>query len=170
MRLRKTGYQAARTSLITWIGHATFLFKHGSFTFLTDPHFSKRASPLQWIGPKRTTPPSTEIKELPHIDVVLISHDHYDHLDKHSVLELCEKQKDNPPLFVLPLGLGQWFMKKGIFSWVELDWWESYKFNGWTFTSTPAQHFSGRSLQQDKTLWCGWVAKYKDDKSFLFCW
>lgn len=102
-------FRNSNESLISWIGHATFLIKHNGLTILTDPHFSKRASPFQWIGPKRTTPPSAQVNHLPNIDIVLISHDHYDHLDKASVLKIHEQQKSNPPLFVLPLGLGKWF-------------------------------------------------------------
>jgi L-ascorbate metabolism protein UlaG (beta-lactamase superfamily) len=162
-------FRNTNESLISWIGHATFLIKHNGLTILTDPHFSKRASPFQWIGPKRTTPPSAQVNHLPNIDIVLISHDHYDHLDKASVLKIHEQQKSNPPLFALPLGLGKWFKKRGINNWIELDWWESHHIDGWEFTSVPAQHFSGRSLRQDRTLWCGWVARSTvDDRKFYF--
>ncbi|WP_419812706.1 MBL fold metallo-hydrolase [Bacterioplanoides sp.] len=150
-------FNRSEDSLVSWIGHATFLIRHNGLNIITDPHFSERASPVQWAGPKRYSPPAIDIDALPHVDVVVISHDHYDHLDRLSVLAIQKKQSDNPPLFMLPLGLGKWFDKKGIRNWVELDWWESHTHQGWTYTAVPCQHFSGRSIRQDHTLWCGWV-------------
>lgn len=149
--------QNRQRSTLTWIGHATFLIQHNGLNIITDPHFSKRASPVQFAGPKRTTPPAMDIASLPTIDVVVISHDHYDHLDEQSVLAIVEKQKEHEPLFMVPLALGAWLTKRGIYNWVELDWWQSYEFLGWRFTAVPVQHFSGRGLQQNKTLWAGWV-------------
>lgn len=152
-----SAFNDSEQSLTSWIGHATFLIRHQGLNIITDPHFSERASPVQWAGPKRYSPAAIRIDELPHVDVVVISHDHYDHLDRHSVLAIQKKQQDNPPLFMLPLGLGRWFSKRGIDNWVELDWWESHTHRGWTYTAVPCQHFSGRSVFPDRTLWCGWV-------------
>ncbi|WP_448216995.1 MBL fold metallo-hydrolase [Endozoicomonas sp. 2B-B] len=150
-------FEYSDKSLTSWIGHATFLIRHQGMNIITDPHFSERASPVQWAGPKRYSPPAIDINALPHVDVILISHDHFDHLDRQSVLTIQKRQKHNPPLFMLPLGLGHWFSRRGIDNWVELDWWESHTHRGWTFTAVPCQHFSGRSIFPDRTLWCGWV-------------
>ena len=119
---------------VSWIGHATFLLRHQGLNIITDPHFSERASPVQWAGPKRYSPPALAIEALPHLDVVIISHDHYDHLDRLSVLAIQQRQVDNPPLFMLPLGLGKWFSRQGIDNWVELDWWQSHSYRDWTYT------------------------------------
>lgn len=151
-------------SQAVWIGHATFLVQHQGLTILTDPVFSERASPVQFAGPKRTTDAAISISELPHIDIVVVSHDHYDHLDKQSVIELWQKQSDNPPIFVLPLKLGKWFSKLGIDNWIELDWWQAAVVKGWTFTAVPVQHFSGRGLVQNNTLWAGWVMESAETK------
>ena len=149
--------QNTDASQLCWIGHATFLIQHDGLTILTDPVFSKRASPVQFAGPKRVNDAALTIEELPHVDIVVVSHDHYDHLDKGSVLALARKQKDKPPMYVVPLKLGLWLTKRGIHDWVELDWWQSASIHGWTFTAVPVQHFSGRGLIQNNTLWAGWV-------------
>lgn len=163
-----TVFSTSEQTLISWIGHATFLMRHQGLNIITDPHFSERASPVQWAGPKRYAPPALEIDALPELDVVIISHDHYDHLDRNSVLAIHRKQKNNPPLFLLPLGLGKWFSKHGIDNWIELDWWESHCHQGWTFSAVPTQHFSGRFIRQDRTLWCGWVFEAPDEKRVFF--
>lgn len=144
----------------TWIGHATFLLRINGLNILTDPHFSERASPSQKAGPKRTTQPALQIADLPHIDVVVVSHDHYDHLDRDSVIKLVNKQAACPPLFLVPLKLGEWLNKLGIDCWRELDWWDSTNFKGLHFHAVPVQHFSGRGLVQNNTLWAGWVIEW----------
>lgn len=161
-------FEQADASKIIWVGHSTFLIRHQGLNILTDPHFSKRASPLQWIGPKRYTAPAMSIEELPHIDLIVISHDHYDHLDKQSVIAINKKQQDNPPLFAVPLGLGKWLDKRGVKNWVELDWWEANEFKGWRVSAVPVQHFSGRGLKPNNTLWCGWVLETPDAKKIFF--
>ena len=98
---------------VTWIGHATVLAQLGGLNVLTDPIFSDRASPLSFIGPRRAQKPGLWLHELPRIDLVLISHNHYDHLDDDSVRALAE-QAGGSPLFVVPLGLKAWFAKRGI--------------------------------------------------------
>jgi len=154
-------------STLTWVGHSTFLIQHKGFNILTDPHFTLRASPVRFAGPKRFTQPGLSFEQLPHINVIIISHDHYDHLDLGSVVQLNKQQRDTPPLFVVPLKIGNWLSKQGIDNWVQLDWWESTALNGWTFTAVPVQHFSGRSLlRKNDTLWAGWVmqAPYEEGK------
>lgn len=96
---------------ITWIGHSTFLLQLDGLNILTDPIFSTRASPVNFAGPERTTPPALSIDQLPAIDIVLISHNHYDHLDKRSVKDLRNKQPDNPPLYFVPLNQKPFFDK-----------------------------------------------------------
>ncbi|MFQ6610396.1 MAG: MBL fold metallo-hydrolase [Fidelibacterota bacterium] len=137
----------------TWLGHATLLLHMEGKTIITDPIFSERCSPFQWAGPKRFTPFPISQDILPTIDVVLISHNHYDHLDKSTVLKL-----GNSPKWLVPLGLKAWFESLGITNVVELDWWDEFQFDGFTFACTPTQHFSGRGFgDRFKTLWCSWA-------------
>ncbi|GGK00454.1 hypothetical protein GCM10007426_31940 [Alloalcanivorax dieselolei] len=147
---------------ITWIGHSTVLVQMGGLNALTDPMFSDRASPLSWLGPKRAQPPGLEITQLPRIDVVLVSHNHYDHCDEHS-LRALNAQIGGPPRFIVPLGLKTWFNKIGITNVTELDWWESYSQEGVDFVLTPAQHWSSRSLTDHmQTLWGGFAVFARD--------
>ncbi len=150
----------ARTAMqpaITWIGHATVLAQLGGITLLTDPVFSDRASPLSFIGPRRQQAPGLSLAELPHVDVVLISHNHYDHLDEASVRAL-NAQPGGPPVFVVPLGLKPWLAELGIGNAVELDWWQSHSVRGVEVVLTPVQHWSGRGLTDRlATLWGGYA-------------
>lgn len=111
---------------VTWVGHATALVQLGGLSLLTDPIFSERASPLRRVGPKRHQPPGLALDQLPHIDLVLVSHNHYDHLDEASVRAL-NSQAGGPPLFIVPLGLKPWLAARGITHAVELDWWDSHQ-------------------------------------------
>ena len=141
----------------TWIGHATVLMQTGGLNVLTDPVFSDRASPVQFVGPLRAQPPGIALKDLPPIDVVLISHNHYDHLDRISVLLLNERAQGKT-LFLVPLGIKPWLARIGITNVVELDWWEAHVHAGVAFNLTPVQHWSARSLNdRSKTLWGGWA-------------
>ncbi|MFM2482318.1 MBL fold metallo-hydrolase [Celerinatantimonas sp. YJH-8] len=140
------------------LGHSTVLMKLGSQWILTDPMFSERASPMQWVGPKRFHPVPIQIKDLPPIDVVLISHSHYDHLDEASVKALIPKVGQ----FLVPEKIDQillgWGVPKDKVH--RFKWWQSTQIGTTTFVFTPAQHFSGRSMfDQNKTLWGGWVIK-----------
>ena len=148
---------AAMQPAVTWIGHATVLAQLGGLNLLTDPIFSPRASPLSWLGPKRAQPPGLSLAQLPHIDLVLISHNHYDHLDEASVRAL-NAQPGGAPLFVVPLGIKPWLAERGITNVRELDWWQAHRLAGVEVVLTPVQHWSGRSLtDRMATLWGGFA-------------
>jgi N-acyl-phosphatidylethanolamine-hydrolysing phospholipase D len=145
---------------VTWIGHATALVQANGLNVLVDPIFSERASPVQIFGPKRVQPPGVAMADLPNIDVVLISHNHYDHLDRISVAQLDEKAKaaGTTTLFIVPLGLKAWFNGIGIDSVVELDWWQHHDVKSVEFHLTPVQHWSARGINdRSATLWGGWT-------------
>ena len=142
---------------VTWIGHATMLVQASGLTVLTDPIFSKRASPVQFAGPKRIVPLPIDIPELPHVDVVVVSHNHYDHLDLDSVKRLAA-QEGGSPLFLVPLGLKAWFTALGIDRVEERDWWQSISDGPLEFTLVPVQHWSKRTLSDtNESLWGGWI-------------
>ena len=162
---------------ITWIGHATTLVQAGGLNVLTDPVFSERASPVQLIGPQRAQPPGVALDELPAIDVVLISHDHYDHLDRNSVVALNQRAS-GATLFLVPLGLRPWMQNQGVSNVLELDWWDRIVLqrqadgrvvrlpddagqatpDAVEFHLTPVQHWSARGLSdRRRTLWGGWA-------------
>ncbi len=144
-----------------WIGHSTFLIKKNGVTILTDPIFSNRASPLRNIGPKRLIPPAIPLDELPSIDIVTVSHNHYDHLDIRSLKKLS---KNNPKaIFLVPAGDEKNLKKKKIKNVYDFDWWKSIEHKGFEITFTPVQHWSKRSLfDRNKSLWGGWFFKHKD--------
>ncbi len=124
---------------ITFVNHATFLLQVDGMNILTDPVWSYRASPYQWIGPKRMRPPGIAFEDLPPIDVVLISHNHYDHLDIRTVEQLYQKYD---PQFVVPLGVEKLLHNEGITNTVRLDWWDNTDLKkGLSLTAVPA--FSG---------------------------
>lgn len=158
---------AAMQPAVTWIGHASVLAQLGGINILTDPVYAERASPLGFVGPKRQVPPGVALADLPHIDAVLISHNHYDHLDVASVRAL-NAQAGGPPLFLVPLGLKAWMADHGISSVVELDWWQSHTLRGVELALTPVQHWSGRGLTDRRaTLWGGW-AVFAPDQHLYF--
>jgi L-ascorbate metabolism protein UlaG (beta-lactamase superfamily) len=159
--------ELAANPSVTWVGHATVLLRVGGLSLLTDPHFSERASPVRFAGPKRVVPPVPALHELPHIDAVVISHNHYDHLDEDTVRRLADQAGGSPRFFV-PLGLKDWFARRGIHEVVELDWWESQEFRGLTIDLAPVQHWSKRTLtDENQTLWGGWVIRHPE-LSFFF--
>ena len=140
---------------VTWIGHATVLLRMDGLTILTDPNWSERASPLSWAGPRRLVPPGLPFEALPRVDVVLISHDHYDHLDLATVKRLAA---EHDPLFLVPLGLKAWFAEQGITRVEERDWWQRVEHRGVTFVCAPAQHFAQRTLwDSNRRLWATWA-------------
>ncbi len=154
------GAGTSRPPAITWIGHASMLVQAGGLNVLTDPVLSERASPLHFLGPKRAQAPGIALADLPIIDVVLISHNHYDHLDKASVLDIAERSKaaGKPTLFLVPLGMKSWFTDLGIANTVEMDWWDRQVVKGVEFNFTPVQHWSARSFgDRSQTLWGGYA-------------
>ena len=143
---------------ITWLGHSTLLVELDETTLLIDPVWGPRASPFSWVGLKRWYESPLALDELPDIDAVLISHDHYDHLDEYTVKQLAE----SVPMFVTPLGVGSHLAYWGIAesAITELAWWEKIDIKGTQITATPARHASGRHLlDQGKTLWAGFSLK-----------
>lgn len=137
------------------LGHSTVLMKLNGKFWITDPVFSERASPVQWAGPKRFMPTPISLADLPPLAAVILSHDHFDHLDRDSVMALAAKTDK----FVAPLGVGDeligWDIPAGKVH--QLDWWQTIEVDGIQFTATPAQHFSGRSMfAKNPTLWASW--------------
>jgi N-acyl-phosphatidylethanolamine-hydrolysing phospholipase D len=145
-----------RGATVTWIGHSTVLVQLDGVTFLTDPNWADRSGPFSGlIGVRRYTPPGIAFADLPPIDFVLISHDHYDHLDEPTVRRLARKFD---PQFLVPLGLKSWLADRGITNAVELNWGESVAVKGLTVVCTPAQHGSGRTaVDQGRRLWAAWA-------------
>ncbi|MDC3225620.1 MBL fold metallo-hydrolase [Gammaproteobacteria bacterium] len=144
-----------------WIGHSTFLIKKNGVTILTDPIFSKRASPFKNIGPKRLIPPAIPLDAIPHIDIVTVSHNHYDHLDIHSLKKISKKHPE--AIFLVPAGDEKLLKRKKIKNVYNFDWWESIEHKGFLITFTPVQHWSKRSLfDRNKSLWGGWFFNHKD--------
>jgi N-acyl-phosphatidylethanolamine-hydrolysing phospholipase D len=129
----------------TWIGHATVLVQAGGLNVLTDPVFSERASPVQFAGPARAQPPGIALADLPPIDVVLVSHNHYDHLDRDSILAL-HARGNGRTVFLVPLGLKAWMAEQGVPDAIELDWWDAREVRGVPFQLVPVQHWSARGL------------------------
>lgn len=148
------------------LGHSTVLLKLDGGFWLTDPVFSERASPLQWLGPRRFHQPPISIEQLPPLRGVILSHDHYDHLDHAAVLALA----GNTEHFFAPLGVGDTLVKWGVpaAKVQQLDWWQSAAVDGVRLTATPAQHFSGRGLGDgNQTLWASWVIQAGGQRIFF---
>ncbi len=147
----------------TWVGHATVLLQTGGVNVLTDPMFSQRASPFSFLGPARKVRVPFAIAEGPHVDVVLVSHNHYDHLDAGSIDTLAA-QAGGPPLFVVPLGVDTWLRARGIANVVAMDWWDAREVatagGRVRVTFVPVQHWSARtSFDRFETLWGGYVVE-----------
>jgi N-acyl-phosphatidylethanolamine-hydrolysing phospholipase D len=144
------------TFTATWIGHSTVLLQLGGINVLTDPMFSQRAFPLQWIGPRRIMDPAPTIDALPPLDVVVLSHNHYDHLDKRTVKRLASEHPE--ATWVVPLGIGAYIRPWGAREIIELDWWQQMLEKNLRVTATPARHFSARRFRdRNKSLWCGFA-------------
>ena len=141
---------------ITWIGHSSFLLQIDGLNVLTDPVFGDRASPLSFVGPKRLVPPGIALDALPPIDVVLQSHDHYDHLCDATVRAIAIHSPT--ATWCCPLGVGPQLRARGVQQVVELDWHQSAAASDAQVHCIPARHFAGRTITgRNATLWCGWV-------------
>ncbi len=150
---------------ITWLGHATFLIKINGMTILTDPFLTEFASPLWEFGPRRYVQPGISLDKLPPVDMVVVSHNHLDHLDAETIESL--PGKENIHVFV-PLGLKEFFIDRGYTYVEELDWNESFSYGDIELMALPAVHFSGRGLNdKNKTLWCSWSISSPTGKIFF---
>ncbi len=151
----------------TFVGHSTALIQLGGLNILTDPQFSDRASPISFVGPKRQRPPAALINQLPPIDVVVISHNHYDHLDLPSIKKLLE-QPSGQPLIIVPIGNGDLIKSMGAKKVQELDWWSSMQLGETRIHSVPVHHWSARTLwDKNCALWGGWVFESKAGRVFF---
>ena len=151
---------------VTWFGHATAMIELDGHRILVDPIWSERCSPSQHVGPARLHAAPIPLDELPEVDVIVISHDHYDHLDKTTILELARMQEAP---FLVPVGVGGYLRRWGVASdrVFELDWNQSEHVAGLTITCTEARHFSGRGLVRNTTLWASWVFAGMTKKVFF---
>ena len=148
-----------------WVGHSTFLIKKNGITILTDPVFSDRASPFKNIGPKRLIPPAIPLKQLPEIDFITISHNHYDHLDIRSLKDLYLLNSNT--IFLVPAGDKKLLERQKIENVYEYEWWEGYLSDELKITFTPVQHWSKRGLfDRNKSLWGGWFFEFDDFSIF----
>jgi L-ascorbate metabolism protein UlaG (beta-lactamase superfamily) len=150
---------------VAWIGHATFLIKLGNTTIITDPVFSKNMGP--WIfGPKRYVDPAVNLKEIPEINLFLLTHNHYDHLDYKTIKKFPHKKTN----VLTPLKLGRYFIRNGFAKVKEMDWYDQVKINDLKITLMPAVHWSQRTLtDENKTLWGSFLIEYKNKKIFFAC-
>ncbi|NZA27238.1 MBL fold metallo-hydrolase [Luteimonas sp. SJ-92] len=154
--LTREALEAAPDRSLFRLGHSTLLIKLRGGFWITDPVFAERASPLQWMGPKRFHAPPIALEALPPLRGVLLSHDHYDHLDRATVAALAGKTE----VFLAPLGVGDRLVAWGVpeAKVRQFDWWQETELDGLRIIATPAQHFSGRGLfDGDRTLWTSWV-------------
>jgi L-ascorbate metabolism protein UlaG (beta-lactamase superfamily) len=163
----ETGFNDTTQQLqVNWLGHAAVLLHKNGRYVLTDPMLSERASPFQFMGPKRFCPSPIAAADLPHLAAVVISHDHYDHLDYGTILAI----KDKTDYFYVPTGVAASLRFWGVEDKKirELSWWESATQEGeLRFTATPARHFSGRMFSQNNTFWASWVIEWGDQKVFF---
>ena len=150
---------------VTMVNHATVLVQHSGFNLLTDPIWSERASPLSWVGPKRRRKPGMRMEDLPPIDAVLITHNHFDHLDLPTLRQLATRGRST---FVVTARCARLLRSQKIESVHELDWGESLAISGFTIHCVPALHFSARGIfDRNKTLWCGYVIEYPGSLAYF---
>lgn len=151
---------------LTWIGHSTFLIQCDGVNILTDPIWAERASPVSFAGPRRIVPAPIPLANLPPIDITLISHDHYDHLDDATARELIQRFPQMH--WMAPLEVGRFLENRGALSVTEMDWWQESVIDGLTIGCTPAKHFSGRSpWNRNGTLWCGWTIAFDNARVYF---
>jgi N-acyl-phosphatidylethanolamine-hydrolysing phospholipase D len=154
---------------VTWVGHASLLIQLGGRNILTDPMWSERASPVQFAGPRRWVPPAVAFDALPPLDIVLQSHNHYDHLDDSTVRRLARSHPE--AAWVLPLGLAAFVRKRGVRGGavVELDWWQEREVASLSVAATPAMHFSSRGFgDRGDSLWCGFALRTPNGRRVFF--
>ena len=150
---------------VAWIGHATFLIKLGNTTIITDPLFSKNAGPLIF-GPKRYVDPAINLKEIPEVNLFLLTHNHYDHLDYRTIKKFPYKKAK----VLTPLKLGKYFTRNGFSEVQEMDWYDQTEVNDLKITLMPAVHWSKRTLSDtNRTLWGSFLIEYKNKKIFFAC-
>ncbi|MDY7564223.1 MBL fold metallo-hydrolase [Pseudomonas sp. RTC3] len=157
---------AAPNNSVFRLGHSTVLLKLRNQFWLTDPVFAERASPVQWAGPQRFHQPPISLEELPPLKAVILSHNHYDHLDHMTIKALAHKTEH----FLAPVGVGDTLIKWGVPAQKvqQLDWWHSTEIDGMRFVATPSQHFSGRTLRDgNRSLWASWVMIDDDQRIFF---
>ena len=151
---------------LTWIGHSSFLLQLAGLNILLDPIWSQRASPVQFVGPRRWVRPGIAFDALPPIDVVALSHDHYDHLDAGTIRRLASRYP--AAHWLAPIGVGAFLRHRGAREVTERDWWETTTIGAVKVTCVPAQHFSGRTIgRRNRTLWCGWTFQSTDYRVFF---
>ena len=149
---------------VTFIGHASFLLRLGGLTILTDPVFSDRCSPVSWAGPRRVRAPGLAWDDVPRVDLILLSHNHYDHMDLPSLRRI--HARDAPPIITT---LGNSATLAGLGQVQELDWWQATPFGGLEITATPARHFARRGFRDmGRSLWAGFMLRGPDG-TVLFC-
>lgn len=160
---------AADEIRVTWVGHSTFLIQAGGINLLTDPHWSLRASPSQRVGPARFVPAAIAWEALPPIDAVLLSHDHYDHLDEETVRRL-HARFGSALKWITPLKYADWFADLGIRGITELDWWDETELAGGVrVTCAPAQHWTRRKLREyNDRLWASYALRLPDGRGIYF--
>ena len=148
--------------IVTWLGHSTVLVQIGGLNVLTDPVWAERASPLRFAGPRRRLPAAIAIEQLPSIDAVVISHNHYDHLDLGAVRQIATRFPD--AAWLTPVGVGDLVSRAGARRVVQKEWWEDHRLGAVRFTCVPAQHSSGRGVRdRNRSLWCGWTIVAEDN-------
>ena len=157
---------------ITWVGHATHFIQLPGLNLLTDPMWSARASPWSSSGPKRFVPATPRLEDLPSVDAVLLSHDHYDHLDRGTVLAVRDRFGADLPWYS-PLGYHDWFAKAGVRHVIECDWWDERELPGgrYRLVAAPARHWTRRTpWSTNQRLWCSWAVLPANDTGFRVYW
>jgi len=166
LKIKQSDTAQDTATVITWFGHSAFLVELDGKRLLLDPMLGDIASPISFLGPKRFSELPAAIEDLPPLDAVLISHDHYDHLDYGSIQKLAEKTTH----FFVALGVGAHLERWGVPAdkITEMDWWQEASFRGLTFAATPSRHFSGRGLtDRMETLWTSWVLIGRKDRIYF---